>query len=240
VHILVFQHLTVEHPGAFRDLWAAAGHTVTTVDFERGDAIPEFDGYHLMVVMGGPMDVWEEDAHPWMVEEKVAIRRWVRDLAKPYLGICLGHQLLADALGGVVGRMAAPEVGLHPVELTAAGMADPLLGGLPPRLETFQWHGAEVKELPDGSEVLATSAACPVQAFRWERHAYGFQYHCEITARTVAEWNEVEANRSYLVRVLGGEAAARLEADVAARLPALQATARTVDANLPAVLAAGA
>ena len=236
MRILVFQHLAVEHPGIFRAFWAEAGHQWDAVELDENGIIPQMEPYDLLVVMGGPMDVWETDRHPWLLPEIAAIRHWVSALKRPYLGICLGHQLLAVAMGGKVGLMAVPEVGLAEVELTAAGRADRLLAGFAPRVETFQWHGAEVKILPDSAVVLAGNEACPVQAMRMGPHAWGFQYHVEITASTVAEWGAVPAYAASLEEALGAERAAQLGGLVAARLLAFGAAARRLNDNLLGIL----
>lgn len=237
MRILVFQHLAIEHPGIFATLWADAGHRLHTVELDEGAPIPELRGFDLLVVMGGPMDVWQEDAHPWFVPEKAAIRHWVRDLERPFLGICLGHQLLADALGGTVGLMERPEVGLLDVELTEPGRADPLFAGIDPVIGTLQWHGAEVTRVPDGGEVLASNAASRVQAMRWGRHAYGFQCHVEIDDSTVGDWACVPEYKANLERMLGAGAATRLSARVARELPSFHATARTLNDNFLALIA---
>lgn len=237
MRILNFQHLSVEHPGIFRDLWSDAGHELHTVELDEGEAIPDLAGFDLLAVMGGPMDVWQEDEFPWLAPEKAAIRRWVKDLGRPFLGICLGHQLLADALGGKVARMTHPEVGFTKIDLTAEGMADPLLSGFDRSMETLQWHGAEVAKLPHGSLVLAKNAACAVQAMKWGKHAYGFQYHMEITAATVGEWSCIPEYKASLEATLGEHSADHLSREVSARLPAFSAAASRLNQNLAKLIA---
>jgi GMP synthase-like glutamine amidotransferase len=238
MRILVFQHVPVEHPGVFRDLWRDSGEEWQSVELDAGMAIPDLDDFDLLVVMGGPMDVWQEDIFPWLALEKASIRHWVKDLHRPFLGICLGHQLLAASLGGTVGLMERPEIGLGHVELTDAGRQDPLFAGFTRRTETFQWHGAEVSKLPDGAEILAANSACPVQAFRWGRHAYGLQYHVEITVSTVGEWNAIPEYRAGLERTLGVDGASRLDEAVSRELPRLQASARHLNDNVANIVAA--
>jgi GMP synthase-like glutamine amidotransferase len=204
LHFLVFQHVDVEHPGIFRRFWTEAGVRWTTIELDAGEPIPtNLSAYEALVVMGGPMDVWQTQEHPWLIPEIAAIRQFVVELGKPYLGVCLGHQLLAAALGGHVGLAAEAEVGPCAVRLTGHHMADPLLQGFPSPLTTFQWHGAEVKSVPADAVVLAETGACPIQAFRWGPHAFGLQFHAEITEETVADWGRIPAYRASLEAALG-------------------------------------
>lgn len=237
MRILVFQHVDVEHPGIFREFWAEQGHEWVPVELDAGEAIPSFDGFDLLAVFGGPMDVWQEATHPWLVAEKAAIRRWVMELKRPYLGICLGHQLLGAALGGTVGPMKTPEVGLTTVGLTDAGRADPIFAGLGPTVECLQWHGAEISKPPQGAEILGANAACATQAIRWGRHAYGFQYHLEVMDTTVADWAAIPEYKESLERAMGASAAATLDEAMASRLADFRAAAMKLNDNLAAIVA---
>jgi GMP synthase-like glutamine amidotransferase len=153
--------------------------------------------------MGGPMDVWDIEENPWLVDEKAAIRHWVRDLGKPYLGLCLGHQLLADALGGTCGPQKIPEIGVLEVELTAEGKSDRLFKGTAHHQQCLQWHSVRVAQAPEGAVILAKSDVCSIQAMRIGRNAWSMQYHVEIESDTVENWGAIPAYAEALINTLG-------------------------------------
>jgi GMP synthase-like glutamine amidotransferase len=210
---LVLQHHPDEHPGALGPLLEAHGLALTTVELDAGDVIPPLEPFSVLLVMGGPQHVWETE-HSWLAEEKDAIRSWVHDLRRPFLGVCLGHQLLADAMGGRVGPMQRPEIGVLDVELTPSGTSDPGFGSLPSPFPSLQWHEAEVVEPPLGSVVLAQSSRSPVQAFRVERWAVGVQFHVEVGPDTIPKWSAVpEYERSLSAHFGSPDALERAVAD---------------------------
>jgi GMP synthase-like glutamine amidotransferase len=223
VRVLVLQHIACEPPGVYEDVLLERGAELHRVELDEGEPLPDWRGFDAIVAMGGPMSVNDEEALPWLRDERRAIGEAVR-AGVPYWGVCLGVQLLAAALGARVYAGPAPEVGLLPVTLTDAALSDPVLAGLPRRLVTLQWHG-DTFDLPDGAELLASSPAYPNQAFRIGR-AYGLQFHVEVSAELAREWADVPEYAGALERVLGPGALDRLVADLAGRADELAGHAR--------------
>lgn len=219
MHIAILQHASVEGPGVFEEMLTEDGHTFETTHLYAGDSLPSVDKFDALWVLGGPMDVWQEDEHPWLKAEKELIRDVVEVKGMPFFGLCLGHQLLAEALGGEVGLSETPEIGIMDVQLTEVGATGILFDGLPETFECLQWHSAEVKKLPVGAEVLATSPDCAVQAMKWGPRAFSLQFHVELQDNTIPDWATIDAYSDALTAALGEGAATRLAKEASARMP---------------------
>lgn len=204
--ILVFQHMPAEHLGYLFELLRADDIPYQTLRLDLGEPIPDLRSCRAVWVLGGPMDVWQEEENPWLIDEKRAIREAVLDLDLPYFGVCLGHQLLAEALGGEVGIAEQGEIGVFDIEFNETGAAHPLLAGMAPAPSLLQWHLAEVKSVPANVAVLASSAACPLHGIAFNERVLGLQSHIEVNLETVREWLRTPAARDQLERHLGPDA----------------------------------
>ena len=233
---LVFQHIACEHPGIFRTFLHKADIEWDVVKLDEGESIPALGDYDALWVMGGPMDVWDELQYPWLSGEKAAIRHWVKDLQKPYLGVCLGHQLLGDALGGECGLLAEPEIGILTVELTKEGQFDPLFTGIDPEIRCLQWHSVEVRKLPHDSIVLASSNDCRCQAMRVGDHAWGVQFHVELEESTIEDWSKVPAYADALATTLGSNALIKMQADAESNFSEFQRNSEKLFENFVSIV----
>lgn len=222
---LVLQHIACEPPGAYEDVLNERGARVDRVEVDEGEPLPARRAYDLIVAMGGPMSANDDAELPWLAPEKRLIRAAV-EAGTPFLGVCLGAQLLAASLGAQVYGGREPEVGVLPVSLTDEGKRDPVFAPLPPEFATLQWHG-DTFDLPHGSVLLASSPAYANQAFRIGS-AYGVQFHLEVTRSMASEWAQVPAYAASLERMRGAGALPRLLEEFEGRRPAMEASARSL------------
>jgi GMP synthase-like glutamine amidotransferase len=231
MRFIVFQHGECEHPGIFRQFFREDGVQCDVVELDRGDPIPALEPYDAMLVMGGWLEPWDDCNHPWLADERRAIAQWVRDLEKPFLGVCLGHLLLADALGGKSTPLRPAEIGICEIELTKEGRADPIYTGTASRQKCLQWHSAEVSTLPPGAVTLARSDACACQTLRIGKRAYAMQYHIEIDDETIPNWGKLSDYADALARELGPDGLRQLMDAAAPLMPELHENSRRLYRN---------
>ena len=195
--ILIVQHAENEGPGSLGEYFGSF-RDLQTIDFSQDGELPEdLNELAAVVVMGGPMGVYQESLYPFLKDEYFFINKIIEKRI-PYLGVCLGAQLLAKSLGAEVKKNKFEEIGWHDVTLTDPGVVSDIFSGLPDTFRVFQWH-EDTFDLPDSSALLASSDLCEHQALRCGGNAYGLQFHIEATPEMITDWvkgeKPSEANR---------------------------------------------
>jgi GMP synthase (glutamine-hydrolysing) len=236
--IAVFQHVAHEILGNLHPALKDAGLRIRYVNFDRGPVKPlDVARYDGLVILGGPMGVYDADKYPHLTDEITAIQQMIA-ANKPVLGICLGSQLIAAALGARVYASGKREIGWYDVHLTPEGKADPVLGSFEEREKVFQWHG-DTFDLPAGAVHLATSPMFPHQAFRYGDRVYGLQFHLEVDVKQIERWLKLPANGTDIAAMGGAEWAAAVRAENEVHLKRLERASRGVFASLVELFARG-
>tara|TARA_B100001109_G_scaffold255355_1_gene258052 strand:- start:1964 stop:2692 length:729 start_codon:yes stop_codon:yes gene_type:complete len=219
--ILVLQHIKIEDPGYIKDLMLNDGAEITTIELDEGEKIPNnLNIFDAMLCMGGPMDTWMEKKYPWLVDEKKKIKEFVIDLKKPYLGFCLGCQLLGEVLGGNVVRTKNPEIGILDINFSENKNQDIIFKEFPKKIKSLQWHSYEVQGLEKNKDIqlIASSPETKYQIFKYKNHAYGIQFHIEIKDTTVNEWGCVPEYKDALEKQLGEGALKKFDIEAQANM----------------------
>ena len=223
-NIIVLQHIKIEDPGYIKDLMIKDGIKLTTIELDEEEKIPDnLSKFDAMFCMGGPMDTWMEKDYPWLIEEKERIKEFVVDLQKPYLGFCLGCQLLGEIIGGRVKASKNPEIGMLNINFSNCKKDDLLFSKFPENITTLQWHSYEVQELENNNDVtlIASSPETKYQIFRYKNYAYGIQFHIEAKKNTVGEWGCVPEYKSALEKQLGEGALEKFDKDSQFHVPSM-------------------
>jgi len=228
VRLLVLQHISCEPPGVFSEVMRERGVEAVAVEVDEHEEIPDWREFDGVLAMGGPMGADDDADHPWLTAEKQLVRETV-EAGRPFMGVCLGVQLLASALGAPVRSMDAPELGLLPVELTPEGKEHPLFEGVEDPFPSLQWHG-DTFDLPDEAVSLARSPVA-TQAFQVGERAFGIQFHVEVTPEMAREWAKVPEYGAYLAQALDEERAAEFLSEVERRAEELHPTGRRLFGN---------
>ena len=222
--IIILQHISIEDPGYIKDLMIKDNFDLTTIELDEGEKIPEnLDQFDAMFCMGGPMDTWMEKDFPWLIDEKKRVKEFVVDLKKPYLGFCLGCQLLGEVVGGKVVKSNKPEIGILDINFLENKNNDKLFSKFPNTIKSLQWHSYEVQNLENIKNItlIASSPDTKYQIFKFQEHAYGIQFHIEIKKTTVSEWGCVPEYKSALEKELGDGALDKFDQDAKAQMSSM-------------------
>ena len=238
-NILILQHIPIETPGYLLDLMKLDKFNLTVVELDQGEKIPNnLSSFDAMLCMGGPMDTWMEKEFPWLIEEKNKIKEYVINLKKPYLGFCLGCQLLGEVLGGKVIKSNPPEIGILDINMNKERILDNLFYEYPEKIKALQWHSYEVVDLEKNKDitVLASSYSTKYQIFKYMDHAYGIQFHIEIKNDTVNQWSCVPEYEIALEESLGKCALNKFDQNAKKYMKSMNASAEILYKNFKKIL----
>ena len=188
MNTLIVKHIDVEGPGLIESCLNQGKIPYQILNLEPRVRFPKLEDITHIVLLGGPMNVYEEDRYPFLKDEDLFIKEAIQR-GKAILGICLGAQLIAKALGAKVFKAPVKEIGWYDVSLTKVGLQDPLFSCLPKTFPVFQWH-EDTFEIPNGARLIATSSPISHQAFRYGEKVYGLQFHLEVTEEMIRDWIE--------------------------------------------------
>lgn len=187
--ILIVKHIAIEGPGTLEYFLEKKDLGLRVIELGNGEPLPkDLSPFKAVIVLGGPMNVYEQEKYPFLKEEDVFLKEVIKKEI-PLLGICLGAQLIAKACGAKVFKAPIKEVGWSKVSLTKEGQADPIFEGLKSECDVFQWH-EDTFAIPEKGQLLASARSCPHQAFRVGKSAYGVQFHVEVTGKMIKDWAE--------------------------------------------------
>jgi len=199
MNALIVKHIDIEGPGLIEYCLGQEKIPYQILNLEMGAQLRRVNDLSHLVILGGPMNVYEEERYPFLRDEDLFIKEAIQR-GKAILGICLGAQLIAKALGAKVFKAPVKEIGWYDVSLTKTGSQDPLFSGLPRTFPVFQWH-EDTFEIPNRGKLIATSSPISHQAFRYGERVYGLQFHVEVTQEMIHEWME-----TYEEEFKGGQA----------------------------------
>jgi len=186
MNVLIVKHVAVEGPGSIEVHLEREKVPYQILNLEGSNHFPKLDDLTHIILLGGPMNVYEEDQYPFLRQEDLFIKEAIQR-GKRILGICLGAQLIAKALRAKVYKAPVKEIGWYDLSLTEEGRADPLFSRFPKTFSAFQWHG-DTFDLPTAAKLIATSSSVPNQAFRYGENAYSLQFHLEVTEEMIEQW----------------------------------------------------
>ena len=239
MEVIILQHIKIEDPGYIKDLMLSDGVSLTTIELDEGEKIPnDLSKFDAMFCMGGPMDTYMEDQYPWLIDEKKKIKQFVVTLKKPYLGFCLGCQLLGEAIGGNVVKSNPSEIGIMDVNFSAEKNNDSLFSSFPNKIKSLQWHSYEVNNLQSNKDVviLASSPITKYQIFKYQNHAYGIQFHIEIKDTTVNEWGCVPEYKSALEEQLGEGALVKFDKEAKSNMSEMNKYSKILYTNFRKII----